>query len=170
MTNLATRRNFILYVKYATLFTAVAKPRFALALDEEPLLRVTSISDKISSVFTDSMLLDLPQVSFTTETIWTDTPQEFSGPTLRSVLKTAGLAFPARDLKLSALNDYSVICPADLIGENAPIIANRRNGNPFDIRKKGPLWLVFPYESSVLYRTETIYSLSIWHLSEISVL
>ena len=37
------------------------------------------------------------------------------------------------------------------------------------IRDKGPLWVVYPYDSSADYRTEVIYSRSIWQLDRIEV-
>jgi hypothetical protein len=67
------------------------------------------------------------------------------------------------------VNDYKVEMPRDVVTQDVPIIANRLNGKPFNIREKGPLWVVFPYASDARYQTEEIYSYSIWQLTQIQV-
>ncbi|MEC8574513.1 MAG: oxidoreductase, partial [Pseudomonadota bacterium] len=37
------------------------------------------------------------------------------------------------------------------------------------LRDKGPLWIVYPFDSDPAYQTEAIYSRSIWQLEEITV-
>lgn len=116
--------------------------------------------------FTDADLLALPQISFTTSTIWTDGALTFSGPSLADVLAAAGLA--SGDITLTAVNDYSVAMPRAQIETGVPIIANRINGAPFGVRDKGPLWLVFPYDAADRYQSEEVYSYSIWQLTQIT--
>jgi len=117
---------------------------------------------------TDADLLALPQVEFTTTTIWTDGPITFSGPSLATVLEAVGAK--GAGASMVAVNDYKVDMAAGRIEDNAPIIANRINGAPFSIRDKGPLWVVFPFDQSERYQTEEIYSLSIWQLTQLRVL
>lgn len=115
----------------------------------------------------DADLLDLPQISYETSTIWTKGTLTFSGPSLDSVLKSVSIA--EGSIVLIALNGYQVTLPWHIVEESAPIVANRLNGEPFDIRQKGPLWLVFPYDSDPKYRDELVYALSIWQLSKIQL-
>jgi hypothetical protein len=49
------------------------------------------------------------------------------------------------------------------------MIAYLRNGNPMPLRDKGPLWIVYPFDSSSDFQSETIYSRSIWQLNRIAV-
>lgn len=142
----------------------------ARADSDKPILSVTATPGARPVYFTDKMLLDLQQTAVTTETIWTVGPQRFSGPPLLSLLIAAGVKLGKRDLRLVALNEYSVTCPNNLIEARVPIIANRRNGSRFNVRNKGPLWMVFPYDSDVRFRTETAYAVSVWQLTEIHVL
>ncbi|RYH00603.1 oxidoreductase, partial [Salipiger sp. IMCC34102] len=37
------------------------------------------------------------------------------------------------------------------------------------VRDKGPLWIVYPYDDTPEYRSEVIYSRSIWQLDRIEV-
>ncbi len=43
------------------------------------------------------------------------------------------------------------------------------NGETMPVRRKGPLWIVYPYDSDEAYRSEAIYSRSIWQLDRIEV-
>ena len=53
--------------------------------------------------------------------------------------------------------------------EGGPIIAYYTNGEEMSRRDKGPLWVVYPYDSDIAYQTELVYSRSIWQLDRISV-
>lgn len=119
------------------------------------------------AAFDDAMLLALPQVSFRTSTIWTKGEKTFSGPALSSVLDAVG-AGPGK-ISAGAANDYRVTLSRDLIEPQVPIIANRIDGKPFSLRERGPLWVIFPYDRAVRYRTETIYEMSIWQLTTLTV-
>jgi hypothetical protein len=116
---------------------------------------------------TDADLAALPQVSFTTTTIWTTESSTFSGPSLAAVLDSLGAQGAA--LTMIAVNDYKVEMPWSVMEQDAPIIANRINGEPFSVRDKGPLWVVFPYDANARFQTEEIYSLSIWQLNQIEI-
>jgi len=37
------------------------------------------------------------------------------------------------------------------------------------VREKGPLWIVFPYDESSEFRTDYVYSQSVWQLSRLDV-
>lgn len=121
-----------------------------------------------STTFTDADLMALPQVSFETETIWTEGVVAFSGPSLKSVIDHAGVS--PGDVELYAINDYNVVLPIEKIEDGAPIIANRINGEPFSVRDKGPLWIVFPYDGESQYNTEEYFALSVWQLNRLNVL
>jgi hypothetical protein len=41
------------------------------------------------------------------------------------------------------------------------------DGKTMSVRDKGPLWIIYPYDSSADYRTEVVYSRSIWQLDRI---
>jgi hypothetical protein len=43
------------------------------------------------------------------------------------------------------------------------------NGKPMPVREKGPLWIVFPYDESPKFRSDYIYSQSVWQLNRIDV-
>jgi hypothetical protein len=120
-----------------------------------------------TAVFDRAMLEALPVVEFTTTTTWTDGPQTFTGVGLHDLMETLGVE--EGTLRAHAVNDYAVDIPVDDAVEGGPIIAYLLNGAPMSVRDKGPLWIVYPYDSNRDYRTEVIYSRSIWQLERMEV-
>ncbi|AMY68351.1 hypothetical protein AKL17_1094 [Frigidibacter mobilis] len=107
----------------------------------------------------------LPQHSFVTTTIWTAEALTFSGPSLQAVLAAAGIV--TGKVELIAINDYRVVINVTELGAEAPILATRLNGQPFSRRQKGPLWLVYPYDSDPAFQNEIVYARSIWQIVRI---
>lgn len=136
-------------------------------LADEILLTLSGNVDGGQRSFSDADLLALPQVSFTTRTNWTEGELTFSGPSLAAVLEAAGAG--EGDLTLAAINDYVVSMPRAVVEAGAPIVANRIDGAPFSRRDKGPLWIVFPYDSDERFRSETVFAYSVWQLAGITV-
>jgi len=102
-----------------------------------------------------------------TTTIWTEGVQTFEGVSLHLLLQE--MAVGQGMLRATAINDYSVEIPTSDAVENGPIVAMRLNGNEMSVRDKGPLWIIYPYDSDAEYQTEVIYSRSIWQLDRIEI-
>ncbi len=136
------------------------------AQSNETLLTVALDKGAVETLDLDA-LRAMPQNGFTTTTIWTDGPQEFTGVRLADLLVT--LAADGARITLIAANGYRVDRPvADLRPEDA-LIAYFRNGEAMSLRDKGPLWLVYAYDSDPSLRTEAIYANSIWQLDRIEI-
>lgn len=129
--------------------------------------RITQTNINDTAVFDLELLKELPSEMFTTTTIWTDGPQEFEGVPLAELAKLVG--FAGNSLKASAVNDYTISIPISDAAEGRALVAYQRNGRPMPLRDKGPLWIVYPYDSSPEFQSETIYSRSIWQLDRIFV-
>ncbi|QTN36532.1 molybdopterin-dependent oxidoreductase [Cognatishimia activa] len=135
---------------------------------------ILEISGEISSKnvaetaqFDLEMLQALPSHSFVTSTIWTDGAQSFEGVELSVIADLVG--FEGDTLSASAVNDYTIEIPIADAAPGRAMIAYMRNGNPMPLRDKGPLWIVYPFDSSSDFQSETIYSRSIWQLNRIAV-
>ena len=139
--------------------------------EEKPLLVVsgaisnTNVDDTASFDF--EMLEGLDTVTFTTKTIWTDGDQTFTGVQLSDLMDLVGAT--GDEIKATAINDYAVNIPrADWV-DGGPIVAFLNSGEKMAVRDKGPLWIVYPFDSSADYRSELIYTRSIWQLDRIEV-
>lgn len=109
----------------------------------------------------------MESVTFETSTIWSEGPQVFTGVSLHTFV--AELQIDEGVLLASAINDYTVEIPTSDAVTGGPIIAYLRNGSSMSVRDKGPLWVVYPYDSKAEYQSETIYSRSIWQLDRIAL-
>jgi len=117
--------------------------------------------------YTVEDLQSMPISEFETETIWTEGKQTFKGVTLKTILDS--LDIQGGELTAIAVNDYSVTIPVSDAVDDGPVIAYLQNGEPMSRRDKGPLWIVYPYDKVRAYKTETIYSRSIWQLDRLVV-
>jgi hypothetical protein len=128
---------------------------------------ITNFNDEGSAVFDAEMLGMLPVVEFATSTIWTDGQQTFTGVSLVDLLAHVGSE--GTSISATAINDYAVEVPLSGITDGVPILAYMMNGSPMSVRDKGPLWIVYPFDSDPKYQTEVVYSQSIWQLDRIVV-
>ena len=117
--------------------------------------------------FDAEMLSELGGVKIATTTIWTDGVQDFTGVSLKALLDAVGVT--GGTLMATAVNDYAVEIPVSDAVEGGPIVAYANGGAPMSVRDKGPLWIIYPYDSDTAYQSEVIYSRSIWQLDRIVV-
>ncbi len=128
-------------------------------------LGATNVDD--TAQFDLEMLEALDATTFETSTIWTEGEHSFTGVSLAVLADQLGL--DGDSLRATAINDYAIDIPLTDAVEGGPIIAYLMDGNTMSIRDKGPLWIVYPYDSNAEYRTEVVYSRSIWQLDRIEV-
>ncbi|GAA6200274.1 molybdopterin-dependent oxidoreductase [Aquicoccus sp. SU-CL01552] len=126
---------------------------------------ITTTNDGDSARFDLGMLEALEDRSIETATIWTEGTKLFQGVSLSTLVDTLGIE--GDRLRATAINDYTVEIPLSDAVEGGPMIAYRMDGEVMSVRNKGPLWIVYPYDGNSDYRTEVIYSRSIWQLDRI---
>lgn len=120
-----------------------------------------------AAVWDMAMLEALPQTRFTTTTPWHNGPVTFSGPLLRHVL--AAVQARGRSMRATALNDYRITIPASDAAAFDVIIATRMNGQPMSIRTKGPLFIIYPFDSRAELKSTTYFERSIWQLRSLEI-
>ena len=120
-----------------------------------------------SALFDMPMLEQLPQRNFVTNTPWYSTPRKFSGPLLRDVLSACGAE--GSNLRATALNDYRVDLPFEDALRFDVLLALRLDDKLMAVRDKGPLFIVYPFDSSAELRTTIYYSRSAWQLKSLEV-
>lgn len=136
-----------------------------LASDEKVLLTVSGLGDPIE--FTQSRLAEIGTDTFNTSTIWTEGVHEFTGVPLTAFL--ASLDVTTGAMFASAVNDYTIEFPVEDALQDGPMIAYLLDGAPMSVRDKGPLWIVYPYDSNPDFQTEDAYARSIWQLDRIEI-
>jgi len=114
-----------------------------------------------------AMLEKLPQQTFSTKTPWDKNPIKFKGPLLRDVLAAAKAS--GTTLKAAALNDYQTTIPFDDAKNFDVIVAYQMNDQPIPVRTKGPLFIVYPFDTKAELRSNVYYERSAWQLKSILV-
>ncbi len=164
---MATRRTILAACPiFALLLVVPVQPLLA----DAPILTLSFRDNgELRTLAQDLAALDaMPQTSFRTTTPWQETAMEFSGVSLKDYLAAAGAT--GETIRFTALNDYQVQgLIADLVEADA-LLATRRDGRTMSIGEKGPIFVVFPYDSRPELRQQTYYSRSVWQLDRIEVL
>jgi hypothetical protein len=149
-------------------------PTAAWALDAPKGKVVLTVSGKVGAanrgdkaVFDMAMLEALPQKTFTTMTPWEKAPVKFTGPLLRDVL--AAVKARGNTLKAVALNDYKIAIPLDDTAKFDMVLAHRMNDQPIPVRTKGPLFVVYPFDSNPALQNSVYYERSIWQLGGLEI-
>lgn len=166
------KRSFLSVVTACFLWT-FGTPVFHATAEQPPVILTITLPGAETGTpqviaLTEQDLRALPALSYDTTTIWTTGKQRFTGVPLFTLLEHFDIE--AAKLELQAVNDYSIALPVDEITPDAPIVAYERNNKPMKLRDKGPLWLIYDYDSNADYRTETIFSRSIWQLDRITAI
>ena len=117
--------------------------------------------------FDMAMLKGLPQKTFTTHTPWDKTPTKFQGPLLRDVLAAAKAS--GTTIKAVALNDYKTNIPLDDAAKFDVIVAHSMNGQDIPVRTKGPLFIVYPFDSKTELAAQTYYERAAWQLQRMDI-
>lgn len=117
--------------------------------------------------FDIAMMADIGRASFSTSTIWTEGTLEFTGTPLAALLDVLGI--PDGVLSAVALNDYVAEIPVAEISDTAPLLAWQVDGEYLTVRNRGPVWIVYPYDSGAEFRSDEIYSRSVWQLARFDV-
>lgn len=114
-----------------------------------------------------AMIEKLPQQTFRTLTPWDKQPIEFTGPLLRDLIAAAKGS--GTTLKAAALNDYQTAIPMDDALKFDVIVAHKMNGQAIPVKTKGPLFIVYPFDSKPELRALTYYERSAWQLKSLTL-
>ena len=120
-----------------------------------------------TAAFDLAMLEKLPQHTFTTKTPWDKAPVKFTGPLLRDVLAAAKAS--GTSLKASALNDYKTTIPLDDAQKFDVLLAHKMNDQTISVRTKGPLFIIYPFDTKPELQSSVYYERSAWQLKSIEV-
>lgn len=145
--------------------TTVAAPKGRVVLTITGNIARTNVGQ--SYQFDMAMIYALPRRAFTTRTPWYDKPVTFSGPRLADVMEAVGAK--GQSIQATAINDYKITIPMSDALEHPVIMANRIDGKPIPVREKGPLFVVYPFDSSAALRSSVYYERSIWQLKAMHV-
>ena len=119
------------------------------------------------AVFDITSLEKLGMVSFQTTSPWYDGRTTFTGIPLQKLMDYVGAKGSV--VKVTALNDYTTEIPLSDFKKYNVILALKINGEYMRIRDKGPLFVVYPYDSIPELNNQIYYSRSAWQVSRMNI-
>lgn len=167
-------RRLRIFLGWLCLLVVVPAPAYSQALSAPAGPVVLEISGRLSRTtdgkvarFDREALLRLPRTTIETTTPWTTGPQRFAGVSLKDLVEAVGAQ--GSEVSAVAINDYRVVIPLQEAIRDGALVAFEANGEPLQLRNRGPLWIVFAFDQSPRLRGEQILSRSIWQLKLLEV-
>lgn len=117
--------------------------------------------------FDREMLENIGLVDVITATPWHDGRVTFSGVPLGDLLQLVGAQ--GESITAVALNDYEVEIPASDAVDTGVILAIKMNGENMSVREKGPVFVIYPYDSSDEMNSQTYFSRSAWQVARLVI-
>jgi hypothetical protein len=168
-----TRRHLV--TGFAGLAT-LAAPRISWAGDV-PILPgrpILAVSGKIGvfdgdhiARFDRAALEVLGMSEFTTTTPWYDKPVKFEGVLMAKLMRAVGAT--GDTVIATALNDYETRIPVSDFSQFGVLLALKRDGEYMPVRDKGPLFMVYPFDSDPALRNQRYYGRSAWQLARLVI-
>jgi hypothetical protein len=107
-------------------------------------------------------------IEFTVDDPYLKRPTTYQGVIVQRVLDVAHIAQDATTLHAVALNDYATDVPIKPLGQWPVMLATKRDGQRMPVSDKGPIEIVFPYNSFTI--DPTVYDpMWVWQLRSFEV-
>lgn|SRR5690606_23914247 len=158
-----------LFLPFVCMFEAVAEP-----LAKPTGKSILVISGNISKTnvgdtaqFDRGMLEAMGLETVETTNPWYDGRVRFDGVSMKKLMAAVG----AKGTKVTAvaLNDYVSSLPIEDFDKFNVILAMKRDGNYMAVRDKGPLFIIYPYDSDSQLQSQTYYTRSAWQVAKLIV-
>lgn len=128
---------------------------------------IENTNEEGKAVFDIASLEKLGMVSFQTASPWYNGRTTFTGIPMKTLMAYVGATGSV--VKVSALNDYTTVIPLSDFQKYNVILALKINGEYMRVRDKGPLFIVYPYDSKPELNNQVFYSRSAWQVSKMSI-
>lgn len=128
---------------------------------------IENTNEQGKTVFDIASLEKLGMVSFQTASPWYNGRTTFTGIPMKTLMEYVGAKGSV--VKVTALNDYTTVIPLSDFNKYNVILALKINGEYMRVRDKGPLFIVYPYDSKPELNNQVYYSRSAWQVSRMSI-
>ena len=129
--------------------------------------RIGAPNQGANAVFDMPMLESLGLISLRTSTPWFTGEVVFEGVLMTTLMDVIGAS--GDKLMVFALNDYTTEIPMADFAKYKPILAVKRDGRYMPVSDKGPLFIVYPFDTSAELRSQKFYSRSAWQIARMEV-
>ena len=136
---------------------------------QRPLLTIGLQTGEGTHVITldRASLVAMGMESMETTTPWYNGKVKFEGVPMTRLLEAVHAE--GKTLTATALDDYISTIPVEDFAKYHVLLALKRDGVDMPIRDKGPLFIVYPYDSSVELQNQIFYSRSAWQVKRFDI-
>ena len=120
-----------------------------------------------AAVFDRAMLESLGMETITTTTPCHKGAVTFEGVPMAKIMQL--VEAKGQTVEARALNDYVTQIPMEDFAKFGVILALKRDGEYMPVRDKGPLFIVYPYDSKPELKSQTYYGRSAWQLAKLII-
>jgi hypothetical protein len=125
------------------------------------------IKDAAPRDFSIGQLEALGLATIETSTPWHNGKVKFEGVPLKRLMDLVGAS--GETAAVLALNNYRTEIPLKDFASHPVILALKRDGNYMPVSDKGPLFIIYPFDSSKELNSEMFYSRSAWQVRRITI-
>ena len=129
--------------------------------------KIANTNNGKEAVFDRPMLEALGTDKFKTTTPWYNGEVSFEGVRMDALMRHVGAT--GNSVLVTALNDFSTEIPVSDFSRHGVLLALKRDGNYMPVRDKGPLFIVYPFDSSPELKAQKYYSRSAWQAAKFDV-
>jgi hypothetical protein len=133
---------------------------------------ILTVSGRIGGSYVDhtarfdrAALEALGTTGFTTTTPWYDREVKFEGVLMTRLMEAVGAT--GDSVVATALNDYETKIPVSDFAEFKVLLALKRDGQYMPVHDKGPLFMVYPFDSNPILKNQRYYGRSAWQLARL---
>lgn len=145
--------------------TRLPAPQAQPILAIEGNIGVTNVEGK--ALFDRAMLEEIGMATIETTTPWFDGRVKFEGVPADRIMDLVGAN--GTEVVAVALNDFRTTIPLSDFSKYGVILALKRDGEYMPVSDKGPLFIVYPYDSDAELQTQRFYARSAWQLARLIV-
>lgn len=128
---------------------------------------IENTNEEGKATFDLASLERLGVVSFQTSSPWFNGRTTFSGIPMQKLMDYVGAK--GSIVKVTALNDYTTQIPLSDFSKFNVLLALKINGEYMPVRNKGPLFIVYPYDSQPELSNQIYFSRSAWQVSKMRI-
>ena len=128
-------------------------------------IAITNTGDKAE--FDLAMLEAMRQATVITHAPWYDGTLRFDGVPLAELMERVGAT--GTTVTAVALNDYVVDIPIEDFGRFGVVLALKQDGAYMPVRGKGPLFIIYPFDSDPRLQAEIFYRRAAWQVRRLVV-
>jgi hypothetical protein len=129
--------------------------------------KIENTNNGSAAEFDRAMLEKIGLQTIETATPWYDARVRFEGVPLDKLMELVGAT--GTQVTAVALNDYVTTIPLDDFKKFEVVLALKRDGNYMPVRDKGPLFIVYPYDSDPQLQSQTYYTRSAWQVAKLII-